>query len=202
MMASRGYVIVAPNRRGLPTFGQEWNAQISGDYGGQNMQDYLSAIDEIAKESYVDKTKLGCVGASYGGFSVYWLAGNHKKRFKAFIAHCGMFNLESWYGTTEEMFFANHDLTGPYWDPQTKKVYDASPHNFVKNWDTPILIIHGGDDFRIPYTQAMEAFNAAQLQGIPSRFLFFPRETHFVVKPQNAIIWQREFLNWLDKWLK
>ncbi len=202
MMASRGYVIVAPNRRGLPTFGEEWNAQISGDYGGQNMKDYLSAIDEIAKEPYVDRTKLGCVGASYGGFSVYWLAGNHKKRFKAFIAHCGMYNLESWYGTTEEMFFANHDLTGPYWEPQTKKAYDASPHNFVKNWDTPILIIHGGDDFRIPYTQAMEAFNAAQLQGIPSRFLFFPSETHFVVKPQNAIIWQREFLNWLDKWLK
>lgn len=202
MMASRGYVIVAPNRRGLPTFGEEWNAQISGDYGGQNMKDYLSAIDEIAKEPYVDRTRLGCVGASYGGFSVYWLAGNHKKRFKAFIAHCGMFNLESWYGTTEEMFFANHDLTGPYWEPHTKKVYDVSPHKFVKNWDAPILIIHGGNDFRIPYTQAMEAFNAAQLQGIPSRFLFFPRETHFVVKPQNAIIWQREFLNWLDKWLK
>jgi dipeptidyl aminopeptidase/acylaminoacyl peptidase len=202
MMASQGYVIVAPNRRGLPTFGEEWNAQISGDYGGQNMKDYLSAIDEIAKEPYIDKSKLGCVGASYGGFSVYWLAGNHEKRFKAFISHCGMFNLESWYGSTEEMFFANYDLTGPYWEPETKKVYNVSPHKFVKNWDTPILIIHGGNDFRIPYTQAMEAFNAAQLQGIPSKFLFFPDETHFVTKPQNAILWQREFMGWLAKWLK
>ena len=202
MMASHGYVIVAPNRRGLPTFGEEWNAQISGDYGGQNMKDYLTAIDEIAKEPFVDETKLGCLGASYGGFSVYWLAGNHQKRFKAFIAHCGMFNLESWYGSTEEMFFANHDLTGPYWNPETQSVYATSPHKYVQNWDTPILIIHGGKDFRIPYTQAMEAFNAAQLQGIPSKFLYFPDETHFVTKPQNAVLWHREFMGWLDKWLK
>ncbi len=202
MMASHGYVVVAPNRRGLPTFGKEWNDQISTDYGGQNMNDYLSAIDEIAKEPYVDASKLGCVGASYGGFSVYWLAGHHNKRFKVFIAHCGMFNLESWYGSTEEMFFANHDLGGSYWDEKNSKSYNTSPHKFVKNWDTPIMIIHGGNDFRIPYTQAMEAFNAAQLQNIPSKFLYFPDETHFVVKPQNAILWQREFIGWLDQWLK
>ena len=202
MLASRGYVIVAPNRRGLPTFGKEWNDQISKDYGGQNMKDYLSAIDELAKEPYVDENKLGCVGASYGGFSTFWLAGNHNKRFKTFISHCGMFNLESWYGSTEEMFFANHDLGGPYWDEKNKNIYDISPHKFAKNWDTPILIIHGGYDFRIPYTQSMEAFNAAQLQNIPSRFLYYPDETHFVTKPQNSILWQREFMGWLDKWLK
>jgi dipeptidyl aminopeptidase/acylaminoacyl peptidase len=202
MMASRGYVIVAPNRRGLPTFGKEWNDQISLDYGGQNMQDYLSAIDNVAKEPYVDETKLGCVGASYGGFSVYWLAGNHEKRFKAFIAHCGMFNLESWYGTTEELFFANHDIGGAYWINPKPKSYSFSPHNFIGNWDTPLLVIHGGNDFRIPYTEGMQAFNAAQIQGIPSRFLFFPEETHFVLKPQNSILWHREFMNWLDRWLK
>ncbi len=202
MMASRGYVVVAPNRRGLPTFGKEWNDQISLDYGGQNMKDYLSAVDAIAKEPYVDATKLGCVGASYGGFSVYWLAGNHNKRFKAFIAHCGMFNLESWYGTTEELFFANHDIGGSYWQKPKPESYSFSPHNFVGNWDTPILVIHGGNDFRIPYGEGMQAYNAAQIQGIPSRFLFFPEETHFVLKPQNSILWHREFMNWLDRWLK
>jgi len=202
MMASRGYVIVAPNRRGLPSFGKEWNDQISLDYGGQNMKDYLSAIDKIAKEPYIDETKLGCVGASYGGFSVYWLAGNHKKRFKTFIAHCGMFNLESFYGSTEEMFFVNHDLGGAYWENHSPHSYSFSPHRFAGNWDTPILVIHGGKDFRIPYAEGMQAFNIAQLQSIPSRFLFFPEETHFVLKPQNAILWHREFMGWLDKWLK
>ena len=202
MMASRGYVIVAPNRRGLPTFGKEWNDQISLDYGGQNMQDYLSAIDAVAKEPYVDEAKLGCVGASYGGFSVYWLAGHHQKRFKAFIAHCGMFNLESWYGTTEELFFANYDIGGAYWKNPTPHSYSFSPHRFVGNWDTPMLVIHGGNDFRIPYTEGMQAFNAAQIQEIPSRFLFFPEETHFVLKPQNSVLWHREFMNWLDRWLK
>ena len=202
MMASRGYIVVAPNRRGLPTFGKEWNDQISLDYGGQNMKDYLSAIDAVAKEPYVDETRLGCVGASYGGFSVFWLAGNHNKRFKAFIAHCGMFNLESWYGTTEELFFANHDIGGPYWNKPRPHSYDFSPHRFVGNWDAPILVIHGGKDFRIPYTEGMQAYNAAQIQGIPSRFLFFPEETHFVLKPQNSILWHREFMNWLDRWLK
>lgn len=202
MMASRGYIIIAPNRRGLPTFGEEWNNQISLDYGGQNMKDYLSAVDAIAKEPFVDETKLGCVGASYGGFSVYWLAGNHNKRFKTFIAHCGMFNLESWYGTTEELFFANHDIGGAYWENPKPESYAISPHHFIGNWDTPLLVIHGGNDFRIPYTEGMQAYNAAQIKGIPSRFLYFPDETHFVLKPQNSILWHREFMNWLDRWLK
>lgn len=201
MMAANGYVVIAPNRRGLPTFGQEWNDQIAGDYGGQNMKDYLSAVDAMKKENFIDPDKIGCVGPSYGGYSVYWLAGHHEKRFKAFIAHCGMFNLESQYAATDEYFFVNHDLGGPYWNNPKPKSYGYSPHLYVQNWDTPILIIHGGKDFRIPYTQAMEAFNAAQLRGIPSRFLFFPEETHFVVKPQNAILWQRVFKAWLDKWV-
>lgn len=202
MMAAHGYIVVAPNRRGLPGFGSEWNEQISGDYGGQNMKDYLSAIDAIAAEPYVDAGHIGCVGASYGGFSVYWLAGHHEKRFKAFIAHCGMFNFESWYGSTEEMFFANHDIEGPYWKTPVPKSYDFSPHRFVGNWDTPLLVIHGGNDFRIPYTEGIQAFNTAQLRGIPSRFLFFPDECHFVTRPQNALLWQREFFRWLDQWLK
>lgn len=202
MMASNDYIVVAPNRRGLPGFGTEWNEQISLDYGGQNMKDYLSAIDDVAKEPYVDENRLGAVGASYGGFSVYWLAGHHEKRFKAFIAHCGMFNFKSWYGTTEELFFANHDIGGAYWEKNVPKSYDFSPNNFIGNWDTPILVIHGGNDFRIPYTEGMQAFDAAQMKGIPSRFLYFPDECHFVLQPQNAILWQREFFRWLDQWLK
>ncbi|MBS4013398.1 MAG: S9 family peptidase [Bacteroidetes bacterium] len=202
MMAANDYIIVAPNRRGLPSFGQEWNDQISKDYGGQNMKDYLSAIDALKQEPFVDENRLGAVGASYGGFSVFWLAGNHEKRFKAFIAHCGMFNLESWYGSTEELFFANHDIGGAYWENPKPKSYEFSPHRFIGNWDTPILVIHGEKDFRIPYTQGMEAFNAAQLKGIPSRFLSFPDENHWVLQPQNSILWQREFYRWLDHWLK
>lgn len=202
MMVAHDYVVVAPNRRGLPTFGQEWNDQISGDYGGQNMLDYLTAIDSLAVEPWVDKDRLGAIGASYGGFSVYWLAGNHNKRFKTFIAHCGIFNFESMYLETEEMFFVNYDYEGPFWKEPRPKSYDFSPHNFVGNWDTPMLVIHGGYDFRIPYTQGMQAFNANQLQGIPSRFLFFPNETHFVLKPQNSILWHREFYKWLDTYLK
>lgn len=202
IMASNGYIIVAPNRRGLPTFGQEWNDQISGDYGGQNMKDYLSAIDSIAKEPFVDNDNLGAIGASYGGFSVYWLAGNHDGRFSAFISHCGIFEFTSMYGSTEEMFFVDHDYDGAYWEDPKPKSYDFSPHNFVGNWDTPILVITGEKDFRIPYTQSMQAFNAAQLRGIPSRFMIFPEETHFVQKPQNAIFWQREFKRFLDENLK
>ena len=205
MMAASGYIIVAPNRRGLPGFGKEWNEQISGDYGGQNMKDYLSAIDEMCKEKYVNKNKLGCIGASYGGFSVYWLAGNHNKRFKAFIAHDGMFNLEAQYLETEEMWFANWDLGGSFWDKNNKvaqRSYATSPHKFVQNWDAPILVIHGGLDFRISYTQGMQAFDAALLKGIPAEFLFFPNENHWVLKPQNGILWQRTFYNWLDRWLK
>lgn len=205
IMAANEYIIVAPNRRGLPSFGQEWNAQISGDYAGQNMKDYLSAIDNAKKESYVDAAHLGCIGASYGAYSVYWLAGNHNKRFKAFIAHCGMFNLESQYAETEEEFFTNHDLGGAFWEKNNKiaqKTYANSPHKFVQNWDTPIMMISSGNDFRIPYTESMQAFNSAQLRGIPSKLLIFPNESHFVLKPQNSILWQREFFGWLDKWLK
>ncbi|MCF8225345.1 MAG: S9 family peptidase [Bacteroidales bacterium] len=202
MMASGGYVVVAPNRRGLPTFGQEWNDQISTDYGGQNMRDYLSAIDNLAGEPYVDEDRLGAVGASYGGYSVFYLAGIHEGRFKTFISHCGIFNTESMYTETEEMFFVHHDNGGAYWDVPKPRNYSFSPHLKVKNWDTPILIITGEYDFRIPYTQSMQAFNAAQLLGVPSKLLVFPDETHFVTSPQNAILWQREFRGWLDKYLQ
>jgi dipeptidyl aminopeptidase/acylaminoacyl peptidase len=203
LMAANGYIVVAPNRRGLPGFGMAWLEQISKDWGGKNMKDYLTAIDTIAAEPYVDKDHLGAVGASYGGYSVYWLAGNHDNRFKAFIAHCGLFNLESWYGSTEEMWFANWDIGGPYWDPKLADEYDAfSPHRFVKNWDTPILVIHGEKDFRVPIGEGIQAFQAAQLQGIPSRFLYFPEEGHWVGSPQNSVLWHRVFFDWLDRWLK
>lgn len=201
MMAANGYIVIAPNRRGLPGFGTEWNEQISGDYGGQNMKDYLSAVDALSKEPFIDETRLGAVGASYGGFSVYWLAGNHNKRFKAFIAHCGIFNSDMMYTTTEESFFVDWDMKGPYWKHNNKQ-YSASPHLFADKWDTPILVIHGEKDFRIPYTQGMAAFNAARIQDIPARFLFFPEENHWVLSPQNGILWQREFAGWLNKWLK
>ena len=203
LMAANGYIVVVPARRGMPSFGQEWNDAISGDWGGQPMRDYLSAIDAAAKEPYVDKTRLGAVGASYGGYSVYYLAGIHQKRFKTFIAHCGVYNLESWYGTTEEMFFANWDMKGAYWDTPQPKGYDAfSPHKFVRNWDAPILVIHGAKDFRVPLEQGMQAFDAARLRGIPSRFLYLPEEGHWVLKPQNALLWQRVFFEWLDNYLK
>ena len=202
LMAANDYIIVAPNRRGVPSFGQEWNRQISGDYGGQNMRDYLSAIDELKKEPFIDENRLGAVGASYGGFSVYWLAGRHEKRFKVFIAHCGMFNLESKYASTEEYWFPNFDLGGAYWEKPRPKSYDFSPHLNVDKWDTPIMVIHGAKDYRVCYTEGLQAFNAAQLRGIPSRLLIFPEEGHWVLKPQNAVLWQREFFGWLDKWLK
>ena len=205
LMAANDYIIVAPNRRGLPGFGQEWNEQISGDYGGQNMKDYFSAIDALAKEPFVDENKLGAIGASYGGFSVYWIAGNHNKRFKALVSHCGIFNFEQMYSTTEEMFFVNWDLKGSYWDKNNKiaqRSYANSPHKFVGNWDTPILVIHGEKDFRIPYTQGMGAFNTAIMRGIPARFLCFPEENHWVLSPQNGILWHREFFRWLDEYLK
>jgi len=200
MMAAKGYIVIAPNRRGNSGFGQAWKEQISGDYGGANMQDYLDATDAMAKEPYVDKNRLGAVGASYGGYSVFYLAGIHGGRFKAFVSHCGMFNFTSWYGTTEELWFPDKDIEGPYWN--TPKSYKYSPHLMADNWDTPILIITGANDFRIPYTQSMEAFQAAQLRGVPSRLLFFEDEYHFVTNPQNAIIWQREFFEWLDTYLK
>jgi dipeptidyl aminopeptidase/acylaminoacyl peptidase len=202
IMAAHDYIIIAPNRRGLPTFGQEWNDQISQDYGGQNMQDLLTAAKEVSKEPFIDENRLGAVGASYGGFSVFWLAGHHNGLFNAFIAHCGMFNFESWYGTTEEMFFANHDIGGPYWAEDRPESYDFSPHLFVRNWDTPILVIHGAKDYRVPLSEGMQAFNAAQLQGVPSRLIVYPEENHWVLSPQNSILWQREFFKWLDQWLK
>ncbi|NOU47744.1 MAG: S9 family peptidase [Bacteroidales bacterium] len=205
MMAANGYIIVAPNRRGLPGFGKEWNEQISGDYGGQNMKDYLSAIDAVAKEPYVNADKLGAVGASYGGFSVYWLAGNHNKRFKAFIAHDGMFNLESQYLETEEMWFVDWDLGGNFWDKGNKiaqNSYANSPHKFIEKWDTPIMVVHSELDYRIVASQGMQAFNAAVIKGIPAEYLYFPDENHWVLKPQNGVLWQRRFYNWLDKWLK
>lgn len=199
LMASQGYVVVAPNRRGLPGFGQEWNDAISQDWGGQAMRDYLRAIDEVSKESFVDADKMGAVGASYGGYSVYYLAGIHEGRFKTFIAHCGLFNLESWYGTTEELFFANWDNKGPYWLPENKEYYEKnSPHRFVQNWDTPILVIHGGMDFRVPEGEGMQAFQVAQLKGLKSKYLLFPTEGHWVTSPQNGLIWQKEFFEWLE----
>lgn len=204
-MAANGYIVVAPNRRGLPGFGTEWLEQISGDYGGQNMKDYLSAIDELAKEPFVDAEKLGCVGASYGGFSVYWLAGHHEKRFKAFISHDGMFNLEQQYLETEEMWFVNWDLGGSYWDKSNaiaQRSYANSPHLFVDKWDAPILVIHGEKDYRILASQGMSAFNAAVLRGVPAQMLIFPEENHWVLQAQNGILWQRVFKQWLDKWLK
>jgi dipeptidyl aminopeptidase/acylaminoacyl peptidase len=203
LMAANDYIIVAPNRRGLPTFGQEWNRQISGDYGGQAMADLLSAIDAVKTEPFVDEDRLGAVGASFGGYSVYWLAGNHDKRFKTFISHCGLFNLESMYGSTEEMFFVNFEMEGPYWQrPEPKSYHEFSPHKYVDNWDTPMLVIHNEKDFRVPITQGMEAFTAAQIKGVPSRFLYFPDEGHWVLKPQNSVLWNRVFFDWLDTWLK
>lgn len=205
LMASQGYIIVAPNRRGMPGHGVEWNEQISKDWGGQVMADYLSAIDDVAKESYVDKTRLGAVGASYGGYSVFYLAGIHKNRFKTFISHCGVYNLESMYGTTEEVFFNNWDHGGAYWEtnnPVAQKAYTQfNPIKLVNNWNTPILIIQGGKDYRVPIGQGQEAFQAAQLKGIKSRFMLFPEENHWVTKPQNALVWQREFFKWLNETL-
>ncbi len=200
MMAAKGYIVFAPNRRGVSGFGQAWKEQISGDYGGKNMQDMLDATDAMAKEPYIDSERIGAVGASYGGYSVFYLAGIHAGRFKTFISHCGVFNFISEYGSTEELWFNDFDYGGPYWD--LPKSYQYSPHLLVGNWDTPILIITGANDFRIPYTQSMEAFTAAQLHNIPSRFLFFENESHWVLKPQNAVIWQREFFEWLETYLQ
>ena len=205
IMAAHDYIIVAPNRRGLPGFGKEWNEEISGDYGGQCMKDYFTAIDEFSKEPFVDKDRLGCVGASFGGFSVYWLAGHHNGRFKAFIAHDGIFNMEMQYLETEEMWFANWDMGGAYWDKQNKtaqRTFANSPHRFVDKWDTPILCIHGEKDYRILANQGMAAFNAAILRGIPAELLIYPDENHWVLQPQNGVLWQRTFFEWLDKWLK
>ena len=202
LMAAQGYIVVAPNRRGLPGFGVEWNEQISGDWGGQNMQDYLSAIDDVSKEPYVDKSKRGCVGASYGGYSAFYLAGMHEGRFKSFIAHDGVFNTRSMWGTTEEVFFPNKDWGGAYWQEPEPKIYnDFNPAEHVSKWDTPMLIIQGGKDYRVPIGQGLEAFQAAQLQGIKSRLLYFPDENHWILSAQNGLVWQREFFKWLRETL-
>ena len=205
LMAAQGYIVVAPNRRGLPSFGQEWLDQISGDYSGQNIRDYLSAIDDVAREPWADSTRMGCVGASYGGYSVYYLAGCHEKRFKAFIAHCGIFDFDSMYGETEELFFINNDYGGPYWDRENataQRSYANSPHKSVAKWDTPILIFTGEKDYRIPYTQSLEAFTAARVLGLPARLVEFEDEAHQVFKPQNSLVWDREFFGWLDRYVK
>ena len=207
IMASQGYIVVAPNRRGLPGFGQEWLEEISGNWTGQCMKDYLAAIDDASNHlSYVDKDHLGAVGASFGGFSVYYLAGIHEKRFKAFIAHDGAFNLAAMYTETEENWFSNWEYDEAYWHrpqlPNAKKTYHDSPHKMVEKWDTPILCIHGEKDYRINATQGMSAFNAARMKGIPAELLIFPDENHWVLKPQNGVLWQRTFFNWLDRWLK
>ena len=203
LMAANGYVVVAPNRRGLPGFGREWNDQISGDWGGQAMKDILSATDNVMREPYVDDKRVGAIGASFGGYTVYWLMGNHNKRFCSMVAHCGVFNLESMYGSTEELFFVNWDLGGPYWKGDTQKQYNQfSPNRFVGKWETPLMVVHGEKDFRVPVTQGMEAFTAAQVQGVPSRFLYYPNEGHWVQKPQNGVLWHRVFFDWLDRYCK
>ncbi len=204
LMAAQGYIVVAPCRRGTIGFGQAWTDQISGDYSGQNIADYLAAIDQVAAEPYVDETRLGCVGASYGGYSVFYLAGVHQGRFKAFISHCGIFDFESMYGETEELFFVNNDYGGAYWDTENEvamRSYAHSPNRLVKNWDTPILIITGARDYRIPYTQSIEAHTAARLLGVDSRLVVFEDEAHQVFKPQNNLVWNAEFFGWLERYL-
>lgn len=205
-LAARGYVVVAPNRRGTLGFGREWTEGVRGDWGGQAMQDLLAAIDDISREPWVDRDRLAAAGPSFGGFSVYWLAGNHEGRFKALVAHDGIFNLESMYLETEEMWFANDEYRGPFWeadwDPEVARAYAGSPHRFVQNWDTPLLVIHSERDYRVVFSQGLSAFNAAILQGIPARFLSFPDENHWVLTPQNSVLWYRTVIDWLDRWLK
>ncbi len=203
-MASKGYVIVAPNRRGCPGFGQEWTDAISKDYGGMPMQDILVATDEMAKEDYIDKNRMSAIGASAGGYTVFWLAGNHEGRFSAFVSHCGMYNMESKYGSTEELFFPNWDNGGPYWGSKELKQYyaEVSPHSYAQNWDTPIMIITGEKDYRVPYTQSLEAFTAARAQNIPAKLIVYPDENHWVLKPQEKLFWYKEFFKFLDKYTK
>jgi len=204
LMAAQGYVVAAVNRRGLPGFGQAWNDEISKDWGGQAMADLLTVCDAVKARDYVDEARVGAVGASFGGYSVYWLMGNGGDRFACMISHCGVFNLESMYLATEELFFVNWDLGGPYWiSPQVAELYRKfSPHRYVQNWQTPLLVIHGERDYRVPYDQGLQAFTAAQIQGVPSRILVFPDEGHWVLQPQNGVLWQREFFGWLDRWCK
>jgi dipeptidyl aminopeptidase/acylaminoacyl peptidase len=205
LMASQGYIVVAPNRRGMPGHGTKWNEQISKDHGGQVMKDYLSAIDAVSKEKFVDKDRLGAVGASYGGYSVYMLAGIHNNRFKSFIAHDGIFDMRSMYGTTEELWFVDWDWGGNYWDKKNaaaqKSYTQFNPINYVDKWNTPIMIVQGGKDYRVPIEQGLQAFQAAQLRGIKSKLLYLPDENHWVLSAQNALVWQREFYKWLEETL-
>ena len=202
LMAANGYIVVAPNRRGMPGWGTKWNEDISNDWGGQPMRDYLAAADFAKTLPFVDGSRMGAVGASYGGYSVFMLAGIHENRFKTFIAHDGLFDMKSWYGTTEELWFANWDLGGNYWqNPQPKAYTDYNPSNFVEKWNTPIMVIQGGIDFRVPYEQGQEAFQAAKLKGLKTKFLYFPNENHWVLHPQNGLVWQREFFEWLKETL-
>ena len=205
LMASQGYIIVAPNRRGMPGHGTEWNEEISKDHGGLAMQDYLRAIDDISKEKYVDTARRGCVGASYGGYSVFFLAAIHNGRFKTFIAHDGIFDFRSMYGTTEEIWFPDWDYGGAYWDSKNvaaqKSYAQFSPGNLVANWNRPILIYQGGKDYRVPPEQGMQAFQAAQLLGLKSRFVYMPDENHWVTHAQTALVWQHEFYKWLKETL-
>ena len=201
LIASQGYVVVAPCRRGMPGFGTKWNEDVSKDWGGQVVQDYLSAIDAVSKEKYVDVDRRGCVGASFGGFSVFALEGVHKGRFKTFISHDGIFDFKSEYGTTDEVFFSNWEMGGDYWNKNNliaQKSFSQSPSNFVDKWNTPILIVQGGKDYRVPIEQGQQAFQAAQLKGIKSKFLYFPDENHWILSPQDALVWQQEFFKWLD----
>ena len=205
VMSSQGYIVVAPNRRGMPGHGVEWNEVISKDWGGKAMQDYLDAIDDVAQESYVDKDRIGAIGASFGGYSAFYLAGHHEGRFQTFISHCGIFDMRSMYGTTEELFFVNHDFGGNYWEQGNEaasKAYgEFNPINYIDKWDTPMFVIHGGEDYRVPLGQGIQAFQAAKLRGLKSRFLYFPEENHWVLTPQNGIVWQREFFKWLEETL-
>ena len=206
LMAANGYIVVAPNRRGMPGHGTKWNEDISKDHGGQAMKDYLSAIDALSKEKFVDKNRLGCVGASYGGYSVFMLAGMHNNRFKSFISHDGIFDFKSMYGTTEEMWFVDWDYGGAYWDKKNmaaqKSYAQFSPSNFVEKWNTPILIFQGGKDYRVPIEQGQQAFQAAQLRGIKSKFILLPDQNHWVLTAQDALVWQHEFYKWLEETLK
>jgi dipeptidyl aminopeptidase/acylaminoacyl peptidase len=202
LMAAKGYIVVAPNRRGLPGFGQSWNEQISGDWGGQAMKDLLAVTDAARSLPFVDPTRVAAVGASFGGYSVYWLAGNHEGRFKTFIAHCGVYNLESMFGQTEELFFSNWDMKGKPWDQPKPISYNwFSPHRYVHKWNAPILVIHNEKDYRVPLAQGLEAYTAAQLRGLKTKMLYFPDENHWVLKPQNSVLWQKVFFDWLRETL-
>jgi dipeptidyl aminopeptidase/acylaminoacyl peptidase len=204
LMAAQGYVVAAVDRRGLPGFGSQWNDQISRDWGGQCMQDLLSVCDAMQQRPYIDKARCAAVGASFGGYTVYWLMGHAGDRFACMVAHCGVFNLESMYLSTEELWFPNWDVGGPYWrSPEVQKDYDRfSPHRFVQDWKTPLFVIHGGHDYRVPLEQGLQAFTAARVQGVPARFLVFPEEGHWVMRPQNGVLWHREFFRWLDQYCK